>query len=109
MDTCYLRVDQAETPASLLMSLGISQPIDVHADELRISISSDRSLVCQFTDCDMFFNYNLASMVLLSQQLPDQNCTVVFTKSEETPELPPNLATLINNIGFSVDIRGAKN
>ena len=109
MDTCYLKLGQTHTPASLLMSLGLSQPVDVVTEEFRISISTDQSLQSQCTDCDMFFNYNLASMVLLSQQLQDQNCTVVFTQSEETPEMPANLANLISNIGFSVDIQSAKN
>lgn len=109
MDTCYLKLNQAETPASLLMSLGLTQPVDVLADELRIGISSGQTLHSQSTDCDMFINYNLASMVLLSQQLRDQDCTVVFTHTEEPPEIPANLANLINNIGFSVDIRSAKN
>lgn len=90
------------------MSMNISQPVDVNRNEIRICISSEPAQNSQFSACDDFIRYNLASLVQLAQQTHDQSCTLVFTQSDETFDIPKQLSNLINNIGFSLDIRPNK-
>ena len=105
MNTCYLRYANTPNIAESVLSMNITQPVDVYRNEIRICISSEPAQHSQLLACDDFIRYNLASLVQLAQQTHDQSCTLVFTQSDDTFEIPKQLSNLINNIGFSLDIR----
>lgn len=104
MSTCYLIINSHEITANAVVSLGFSMPVEFVDQGLKIVITEDHSLTSQYQACDYFINHNLASCVLLSNQVPENRCRLVFSPdSDESPAVPRRLNQIINQIGFNIE------
>ena len=103
MSTCYLIINTDEINTDAVVSLGFSTPVELTDHGLKINITEDHSLTSQYQACDQFINHNLTSCVLLSNQLPDDRCRLVFSPHGDNANVPARLNQIINQIGFNIE------
>lgn len=98
-------IETHKLATSAVAAFDFSLPVEFVEQGLKISITEDYSLKSQYQACNTFIKHNLTSCVLLSRQLPENHCRVVFSPRGEDAILPTDLDQIINQIGFNVEIQ----
>lgn len=105
MTSCYLLIETRKLATNTVAAYDFSLPVEFVDQGLKISITEDYSLNSQYQACNSFIKHNLTSCVLLSTQLPENHCRVIFSPRGEDVILPKDLDQIINQIGFNIEIQ----